>query len=495
MAEDDEQPRPPTGDESRMSRWLNRARMLARRLDPEDPQRSSAGAPPSTPDASRTPEDAAARASLNLEQIAEELDRPIAPGQPSLFDRPLPPEPIAEPLAQPGEALVEPAAVPPPAPEPEPDSEPVVLLEPEPIEEPESLVAPAEPESIVAPAEPEVIDEPTPPAPPIEDPLTARSLVAPPAVEVIQTPMPPPVPPLTAEAEATPLPDPDAESPEEVAEEEREAELIVKGGPFSRFAWPTHPHYWNGYLALLTGLGTLAFLMFVLVEPSPRWILLVAALAVTAGLDGALRATWRAPFAGGEDTTPYLFLPALYVFAAPLIIEHNVTGHAAILWALLAGVGFGSVVVAEVLSVRTGSRLYPYARMVTTGTAYIAAFSLFSMTYVLNLGLVPALLATWFLATMLAIEVVREGEVDPAETVIFAALAGLLVAQVRWLLFYLPVDAYLAGLTLVLVFYLVTGVLHSYVTRQLTAITAAEYALVTTIGVILVGAARVAGLA
>ena len=43
------------------------------------PQRSSAGAPPSTPDASRTPEDSAARASLNLEQIAEELDRPIAP--------------------------------------------------------------------------------------------------------------------------------------------------------------------------------------------------------------------------------------------------------------------------------------------------------------------------------------------------------------------------------------------------------------------------------
>ena len=482
MAEDDEQPRPPTGDESRMSRWLNRARMLARRLDPEDPQRPSAGAPPSTPDASRTPEDAAARASLNLEQIAEELDRPIAPGQPSLFDRPLPPEPIAEPLAQPGEALVEPAAVPPPAPEPE--HEP--FLESEPIQEPEP---------IVALAEPEVIDEPTSPAPPIEDPLTAVILAAPPAVEVIQTPMPPPVPPLTAEAEATPLPDPDAESPEEVAEEEREAELIVKGGPFSRFAWPTHPHYWNGYLALLTGLGTLAFLMFVLVEPSPRWILLVAALAVTAGLDGALRATWRAPFAGGEDTTPYLFLPALYVFAAPLIIEHNVTGHAAILWALFAGVGFGSVVVAEVLSVRTGSRLYPYARMVTTGTAYIAAFSLFSMTYVLNLGLVPALLATWFLATMLAIEVVREGEVDPAETVIFAALAGLLVAQVRWLLFYLPVDAYLAGLTLVLVFYLVTGVLHSYVTRQLTAITAAEYALVTTIGVILVGAARVAGLA
>ena len=479
---DEEPPTPPTGDESRMSRWLSRARTLVSRLDPEEPEVRAAGAPPPTPRASMPPGDAAARAGLNLEQIAEELDQPIAPGQPSLFEQPLPPEPIAEAIVdQVIEPLVEPTIADEPT-EPEPESAPAI--------QPSSI---AEPERAVTLATPEVIDEPSPAAPALDEPLVA--LAAPAAVEVIEAPMPPPVPPLTAEAEETPLPDPDAESPEEIAEEEREAELIVKGGPFSRFAWPTHPHYWNGYLALLTGLGTLAFLMFVLVEPSPRWILLVAALAVTAGLDGALRATWRVPFAAGEDTTPYLFLPALYVFAAPLLIEHNVSGHVAILWALVAGLGFGAVVVAEVLSVRTGSWRYPYARMVTTGTAYVAAFSLFSMTYVLDLGLVAALVATWFLATMLAVEVVREGEVDPVETVIFAALAGLLVAQARWLLFYLPLDGYLAGLTLVLVFYLVSGVLHSYVTRQLTAITATEYALVTTIGVILVGAARVAGLA
>lgn len=314
-------------------------------------------------------------------------------------------------------------------------------------------------------------------------------------VDMLDASAVPPVPPLTAAAEELPLPDPDAETPEEAAEEEREAELIVRGGPFYRFAWPTHPRYWNGYLAVLTGLATLAFLMFVLAEPSPRWILLVTAGAVAAGMDGALRATWRASFASGEDTTPYLFLPALYAFAAPIVIEHNVTGRAALLWAVIAGLGFGAIAVAEVLSVRTGSRLYPYARMVTGGAAYFTAFALLAMTYVLHLGLLPAVVASSLVGTMLAIEVVREGEVDPVETVIFAALAGLVVAQVRWLLFFLPVDGYLAGLTLVLVFYLVTGVLHSYVMRQLTAITAAEYVLVTAIGMVLVGAARAAGLA
>jgi len=305
----------------------------------------------------------------------------------------------------------------------------------------------------------------------------------------------PEVPPLTLIAEALPLPDPDAESSEQEAAEREEAALIAQGGPFSRFAWPSHPRYWNGYLAVITGLVTLSFLMFVLVEPSPRWTLLVVSLGVAAGMDGVLRATWRAAFARGEDTTPYLFLPALYVFAAPLLIEHNVSGHAVLAWSLFAGVGFGAIAVAEVLSVRTGSPLYAYARMVTTGSAYFAAFSLLALTYVLDLHIVPAFVATWLIGSMLGVEVVREGEVDPMETAVFAGLVGLLLAQVRWLLFYLPLDGYLAGLALVLVFYFVTGVLHSYVVRQLNAITATEYGLVTVIGMLLVGAARVAGLA
>ena len=353
---------------------------------------------------------------------------------------------------------------------------------------------PAEPQPVIEDLEPlpslEVI------AQAIEDALQeAVSVIEQPPTETPEDAEFPPVPPLTVIAEDLPLVDPDAESPEEEAEEQREAELIAKGGPFSRFAWPSHPHYWNGFLAVITVLTTLSFLMFVLVEPSPRWILVVVALGVAAGMDGVLRATWRAAFARGEDTTPYLFLPALYVFAAPLLIEHNVTGHTVLAWALLAGLGFGAIAVAEVLSVRTGSPLYRYARMVTTGAAYFAAFSLLAMTYVLNLGVVPAFIATWFIGTMLAIEVVREGEVDPVETAVFAGLVGLVLSQVRWLLFYLPLDGYLAGLALVLVFYFVTGVLHSYVLRQLNRITAVEYALVTTIGMVLVGAARAAGLA
>ncbi|MEI6136276.1 MAG: hypothetical protein WCQ48_02515 [Chloroflexota bacterium] len=306
------------------------------------------------------------------------------------------------------------------------------------------------------------------------------------------------------EVDAEPLAEPEAIPEVEVvgpvigSANESAVGAPVLGRLISRLAWPSHPRYWNGYLAVLTALGTLTFLVFLLAEPSPRWILLLGAGAVVAGLDGALRATWRGAFAEGDDgmpTTPYLFLPALYVFAAPLLIEHNVTGHLVILAGLGAGLGLGAIAVAEVLSVRTGSPLHRYARMVTTAATFFTAFALLSLTDVLHLALLPEVVATGLVATMLAIEVVREGEVDPLETAVFATIAGLLVAQARWLLFFLPLDGYPGGLALVLVFYLVTGVLHSYVLRQLTNVTAVEYGMVTAVGLALLVAARAAGLA
>ena len=475
------------------------------------------------------------------------------------FTRPTPPPmpPFSEPLREAAWPAPTPAAEAPfethphePAtPEAEvtssqPEDEPTILeLSPPPplppappVPDPEPAPSPLSDDTpqleLFSPAPEPEASEPESPAPEAsaEPPAAEPALIAPPFAEDMPTPTEPDVPEMPTPAPTTPLATPAAapvalapetSTPDEAAdgdtveadaaavpEPTRERAAIGAGvsagigavgaviaSYVGRLSWPTHPRYWNGYLALLIGLVTMSMLMFVLAEPSPRWVLLVAAGATIAGLDGVLRATWRLPFEGGMDTVPYLFLPALYVFAAPLLIEHNVSGHAVIGWSLAAGVGFGAIVVTEVLSVRNGSPLYPMARMVITGATYFTAFSLLSMTSALRIGIVPAVLATWFIATMLAIEAVREGEVDPRETVVFAIVAGLLVAQARWLLFFLPLDGYPAGLALVLAFYLVTGVLHAYVIRQLNSVTAASYGLVAAIGVALLLVARAAGLA
>jgi hypothetical protein len=253
----------------------------------------------------------------------------------------------------------------------------------------------------------------------------------------------------------------------------------------------------NGYIVVLTTLVTLTFLMFTLVEPTPRWLLIFAAAITAIGVDGVLRATWREAFTGeqAQDTTPYLFLPALYVLAAPILIEHNVRGYWVIPASLGAGIAFGGVVVAAAISVHERAPEFGVARLVATGVAYFAAFSLFSMTYVVGLDARTAIVAIGLVGTMLAVEVLREGQVDPAETLVFAVICGLVVAETRWSLHYLPLDGYLAGLSLVLVFFLVTGLLNAHLTSRLDAVLAAEYVLIAAVGLALVVLARASGAA
>ena len=94
-----------------------------------------------------------------------------------------------------------------------------------------------------------------------------------------------------------------------------------------------------------------------------------------------------------------------------------------------------------------------------------------------------------------AISGLHEGEVDPIETLIFAVITALAVAEVRWALHFLPVDSYLAGFALLLAFYFVTGLIHSHLVRHLTATLAVEYSMIAAAGVVLVVWARNAGIA
>ncbi|MGE3960739.1 MAG: hypothetical protein AB7F65_03555 [Dehalococcoidia bacterium] len=307
-------------------------------------------------------------------------------------------------------------------------------------------------------------------------PLAAQPSVAP-EIATPATPAPAPILRLAGEpaAPAPPLP--------EVGEEPEPR------GPRFRPAGIS-PH-----LVVVSGLATVVMLAFLLIEPSPRWLLLLGAAAVVFGLDGTLRQTWREPFALGQETAPFLFVPALYMMAVPVLIEHNVSGELVILVGLGAGLGFGALAWAEVASVRPMAPEYDQARLVVTANTYLTGFAIFSLTYVFELGLPAAIVATGIAAAMLAVEVLREGEIDPMETLGLSLVAGVVLGELRWLLYYVPLDTYLAGLTLLLAFYLATGLLHSHVIRALNRIVAAEYSGIAAAGLALVILARAAGLA
>ncbi len=247
--------------------------------------------------------------------------------------------------------------------------------------------------------------------------------------------------------------------------------------------------------AVLTVLMTAVFLLFLLIEPTPRWLALFAAVVAALATDGVLRSARREPFAAGADTTPYLFLPALFALTAPVFAEYNARGFWAIPVALGAGLAFGAVVTAEVGSVRADEPLRGVARFVTATATYFVAFALYSLAYVFDLALGAAMVAVTLMSVLLAVELLRDGEIDPIETLVFAGVVGLVAGEARWVMQYLPIDGYLAGLTLLLLFYFTTGVVHAYITRALDVMVAAEYGAVAALGIVLVVGARAAGIA
>jgi len=246
---------------------------------------------------------------------------------------------------------------------------------------------------------------------------------------------------------------------------------------------------------ILTALVSVGFLAFVLIEPTPRWLALLLAIVAGLGVDGVLRAARHQPFASGADTTPFLFLPALFALATPVFLEYNVEGFWAVPGALIAGLAFGAIVVAEVASVRADEPLRVPARFVAAAATYFVVFALFSLAYAFDLDLAAAVIAVALIGVLLAVELLRDDQIDAYETLVLAGVIGIIVGEARWVLQYMPIDGYLAGLTLLLLFYFVTGVAHAYVVRQLDRTVAAEYGAVALVGIALVVGVRMAGVA
>ncbi len=246
---------------------------------------------------------------------------------------------------------------------------------------------------------------------------------------------------------------------------------------------------------VLTFVVTLSFLMYLLIEPTPAWLALFAAGVAAVGADRVLRLARSDSVALGIDPTLQVVLPALYALAIPVLLEDMVRGWWALPAGLAAGLGFGVVLVAQIHAVRPYEPWLAFARPVASAGVYVTVFALFSLTYVFDLALAPALAAVALAAWLLAVELLRDGHADPSDTVAFAGVVALVVTQLRWALHYVPLDGYLGALALLLAFYLATGLLHAHLTLQLRRAVVAQYVAIAATGGVLIAGARSAGLA
>jgi hypothetical protein len=245
-------------------------------------------------------------------------------------------------------------------------------------------------------------------------------------------------------------------------------------------------------LALLVAVYAIGVLLYLAVDPSQPFILLLATAFVSVGADGLIRTHPNGDFRGDiAGTAPFLFLPALYTLGSGLFLADVADGFWALPGVILAAVLLSWVMYAEFLSVDEQDRLYPFARLVLNIGTYLTAFAFFSVVYTFDVSLVPAAIAVGLVTLLLSVEVLREAEADPLRALVYSAVIGIVVAEARWDLYFLPLESYLAAVFLLLVFYLGSGLVQHHLTEDLRPPVVAEFLAIAIIGLLIVAAGRV----
>ena len=245
----------------------------------------------------------------------------------------------------------------------------------------------------------------------------------------------------------------------------------------------------TAYIPLLATTFAIGLGLYLAVEPTKPWILLVLVALVGLGTDGILRTHPRALLRGPTDTAPFLFVPVLFALASGLFLEEIVRGYRTVPAVIGAGALLAAALYGEYVSAVTHGPLYALGRLLLNLLTYLAAFAFYAVVYAFDVELVPAAFAIGLFSLLLAVEIFREAEADAFRALVFAAVIGLVVGEARWALYFVPLEGFLAALVLLLVFYLATGLVQHHLARDLTRAIATEFAVVTAVGmgVVIVG--------
>lgn len=245
-------------------------------------------------------------------------------------------------------------------------------------------------------------------------------------------------------------------------------------------------------LALLVVIYAIGLLLFLAIEPTKPWILLLVTGLVALGADGVLRTHPQGDFEGEmASTAPFLFLPALFTLGSGLFMEDVLTGY----WAA-PGVFAGCILIAAImyadhLSVDPHTHAYPFARLVLNIGTYLTAFAFFAVVYTFDVSLVPAAVAVGLVTLLLSVEVLREAETDPVRALVYSGVVGLVVAEARWGLYFLPLESYLAAVFLLLVFYLSSGLVQHHLADDLRGPVILEFVAIAILGILIVALGRI----
>lgn len=223
-----------------------------------------------------------------------------------------------------------------------------------------------------------------------------------------------------------------------------------------------------------------------LVLSGPWLFAILLGVMTAAGVEGIMRGHPRVHLSATQYTVILWTLPCILVAGTALILPLlRDSGPLALLTIGVASALLALVVLGEYLSVDLQDPLYASARLGLNLAVYLAALALFQTIYALKLRSILSAPLIGVGAALLALELLRASESDVRRTWLYAATVGLALGEALWALNYWNANALLGGVTLLVLFYLLTGLAQQYLFGKLSWRTIVEFAIVVTVIIVL----------
>ena len=216
--------------------------------------------------------------------------------------------------------------------------------------------------------------------------------------------------------------------------------------------------------------------------PAPLPYVAITLALVCAGVSSVMRALPQVRARPPTYTVALWSLPVLVAFLG-LTLLHRLSW-----WGYQLGlVGVTALILALVIallgrSVSVSPAERRAARSLLNAIVYAMALVSFIALHSSRLHIALHFLGVLVLSSLLSLEMFRDTELGMARVWLYAGLVGLLMGELIWPLSFLPLGDRLAGSSLLLAFYLLTGVVQQYLWGRLSRRVAIEYGAVGVLG-------------
>jgi Protein of unknown function (DUF5656) len=232
-----------------------------------------------------------------------------------------------------------------------------------------------------------------------------------------------------------------------------------------------------------TFLGSRATIIF-----SGSWLFAILLTALTAaGVESIMRAHPRVLVSETQYTAILWVTPCILVMSGAIIVPALSTSS---LYALVGtgiiGVLLTLVILGEYYTIDLRDPAYSFARLGLNLAAYMIALLLFGIIYALKVRSILSAPVTAVIAGLLGLDLLRGSEADVRRTWIYAAASGMAMGESIWALNYWNVSALVGAVSMLLFFYVLTGLAQQYLWGHLRLRVLIEFGLVLLAATLLV---------